>query len=224
MTVFTSIGPIRRLHVASLCALLAPTPSWCTSAATPVGPAASMSERQAAHEIAAESREQLRLLAVLHADIAQIPEDDPRRAEKVRLLAAIEKRIADEERQFSRRRYMSGVVQDDPVFHGYCLAMRRRIEERGTDHFPMRDGHKLYGRVVANLTVDASGRLVGSELVRGSGDKTLDAQALGIAARAAPFGAFTPAMHKEADKIVYAASFNFRRGNASSASQAASMP
>ena len=177
-----------------------------------------------AKELALQRQEQDKLLAEVRAHIARTAVDDPIRAQKLRLLAAIEKRIADEDPLFSRRRYLSNAMQGGPVFHDYCLAMRHRIEERGTGHFPMQDGHKLYGHVVANLTIDASGRLVARELVRGSGDATLDAQALAIATAAAPFGAFTPAMRKQADQIVYTASFNFVHDGDASAGKGASAP
>ncbi len=148
---------------------------------------------------------------------------DPVRVQKERLLAAIEKRVNDERGTAGRRRYLSAAMQGDPVFSDYCLAMRKRIEHRGTADFPAAGGHKLYGRVTVNLTIDSTGHIVGKEIVRGSGDPALDKHALAIADAAAPFGAFTPAMKKQADEIVYTAAFNFKRDEAA-ASRAASTP
>ena len=50
----------------------------------------------------------------------------------------------------------------------YYDALRRKIEERGTRDFPEYRGRKLYGELTMNVTVDAEGRVVETEIVRPS--------------------------------------------------------
>ena len=69
-------------------------------------------------------------------------------------------------------------------------ALRRRIEERGTRDFPEAHGRKLYGELTMNITVDAAGRLLEADIVRGSGNALLDRRAVAIVQRAAPFARF----------------------------------
>ena len=59
------------------------------------------------------------------------------------------------------------------------------------------------------LTVDAAGRVVEAEVVQPSHSKLLDKRAVAIVRAAAPFGAFTTAMRREADQLVIASRFKF---------------
>ena len=93
----------------------------------------------------------------------------------------------------------------------YYDALKQRIEERGTRDFPEYQGRKLYGELTMNVTVDAAGRLVEAEIVRPSRSRVLDQRALAIVRAAGPFGAFTPAMHRQADQIVITSRFRFTR-------------
>jgi protein TonB len=62
-----------------------------------------------------------------------------------------------------------------------------------------------------NVTVDANGRVVETEIVRPSRSKRLDQQAVAIVMAAAPFGPFSPAMRAQADQIVVTSRFRFTR-------------
>lgn len=166
-------------------------------------------------------REQQALLAQVRRDIAALPILDPAkpgataaerenerlRQEKLRLLAAIEKQINAENGRPSRR-YISPATQE-PVYRNYYQAMARRIEEVGTRDFPTSDGHKLYGDLTLNMTVDASGRVIATEVVRSSGNALLDRKATAIARAAGPFGPFGKDMHAKADEIVVTHRFRF---------------
>jgi protein TonB len=61
------------------------------------------------------------------------------------------------------------------------------------------------------VTIDANGRLVDADIVRSSKSRLLDQRALAIVRAAGPFGAFTPAMRREADQIVITSRFRFTR-------------
>jgi len=89
--------------------------------------------------------------------------------------------------------------------------LRRKIEERGTRNFPEYQGKKLYGELVMNVTVDAEGRVIDTEVVRPSSSPILDRRAVAIVKAAAPFGPFTTAMRRKADQLVITSRFRFTR-------------
>ena len=167
-----------------------------------------------------ESRQQL--LTQMRRELALLPPPDPRRdqgdpAERameekrrqlIQLLAEIEKRI-NEENARPKKRYISPATREE-VYAIYYDQMRRKIEERGTRNFPENQGKKLYGELTMNVTVDTEGRVVETEVVRGSNSKILDMRAVAIVKAAAPFGPFTQAMRK-ADQIVITSRFKFTR-------------
>ena len=167
--------------------------------------------------------QQQQLLAQIRREMALLPPPDPRRDEGsphereqeerrrqlVQMLAEIEKRI-NEENARPKKRYISPATREE-VYALYYDALRRRIEERGTRNFPEYRGRKLYGELVMNLTVDALGRVVEADVVRGSRSRELDRRAIAIARAAAPFGAFTPAMRAKADQLVITSRFRFTR-------------
>ena len=167
--------------------------------------------------------QQQQLLAQIRREMALLPPPDPRRDEGsphereqeerrrqlVQMLAEIEKRI-NEDNARPKKRYISPATREE-VYALYYDALRRRIEERGTRNFPEYRGRKLYGELVMNLTVDALGRVVEADVVRGSRSRELDRRAIAIARAAAPFGAFTPAMRAKADQLVITSRFRFTR-------------
>jgi protein TonB len=167
--------------------------------------------------------EQQQLLAQIRREVAALPPPDPRReagdpqeAEQeerrrqlLRLLAEIEKRINDENAR-PKKRYISPATREE-VYAIYYDALRRKIEARGTRDFPEHRGRKLYGELTMNVTVDNLGRVVEAEIVRASDQRVLDQRALAIVRAAAPFGAFSPAMRKQADQIVITSRFRFTR-------------
>ena len=166
---------------------------------------------------------QQQLLASVQREMALLPPPDPlrdaglpdkldqeeRRRQLLKLLAEIEKRINDDNAQ-PRKRYVSPATQE-VVYAVYYDRLRRRIEERGTRDFPQNQGHKLYGELTMNITVDARGRVLETEVVRGSGDKLLDRRAQAIVVAASPYGTFSMAMLRQADQIIVTSRFRFTR-------------
>ena len=166
---------------------------------------------------------QQQLLASVQREMALLPPPDPlrdaglpdkldqeeRRRQLLKLLAEIEKRINDDNAQ-PRKRYVSPATSE-VVYAVYYDRLRRRIEERGTRDFPQNQGHKLYGELTMNITVDARGRVLETEVVRGSGDKLLDRRAQAIVVAASPYGTFSMAMLRQADQIIVTSRFRFTR-------------
>jgi protein TonB len=169
---------------------------------------------------------QQQLLAQLRRELALLPPPDPARHEGtpaeraqeehrrqlIQMLAEIEKRI-NEENARPKKRYISPATRE-VKYALYYDSMRRKIEERGTLNFPEYQGRKLYGELVMNITVDAQGRVVETEVVRGSSMPILDRRAVAIVRAASPFGLFTPEMRREADQLVITSRFRFTRDEA----------
>jgi protein TonB len=163
------------------------------------------------------------LLAQIRRAVAALPPPDPkreqgdpdqadqdeRRRQLLRLLAEIEKRINDENAR-PKKRYISPATREE-VYAIYYDTLRRKIEERGTRDFPEHRGRKLYGELTMNVTVDNRGRVVDADIVRPSNVRLLDSRAIAIVRAAAPFGAFSSAMRKQADQIVITSRFRFTR-------------
>ncbi|MEO5733707.1 MAG: TonB family protein [Rubrivivax sp.] len=168
-------------------------------------------------------QEQQALLTQIRREVAALPPPDPqrengaepqrevdeRRRQLLQLLAEIEKRINDESAR-PKKRYISPATREE-VYAIYYDTLRRRIEERGTRNFPEANGHKLYGELTMNVTVDAAGRVVEADIVKPSVSRRLDMQAVAIVRAASPFGPFTPGMRAKADQIVVTSRFRFTR-------------
>ncbi|MFD0667757.1 energy transducer TonB [Ramlibacter sp. MAHUQ-53] len=176
---------------------------------------------EAQKRVEAMQQQQQMLLAQVRQALASLPVPDPRqptdnpegqareekRRQLVKLLAEIERRI-NEENARPKRRYVSPSTREE-VYAVYYDALRRRIEDRGTQNFPEMSGQKLYGELTMLLTVNHDGRVLAAEIVEGSGNAALDRRALGIARAAGPFGRFSDGMRQRADQIVVVSRFRF---------------
>jgi protein TonB len=166
---------------------------------------------------------QQQLLARVKRELAEMPAPDPRkeattqeekaqreeRRQRLQLLAEIEKRIQEENAR-PKKRYISPATREE-VYALYYDTLRRKIEDRGTRNFPEYKGRKLYGELTMNVTVDAAGRVIDTEVVRSSGNALLDKRAIIIVQAASPFGNFSPEMRKRADQLVVTSRFKFTR-------------
>ena len=167
--------------------------------------------------------QQTQLMAQVRQQLAILPQPDPRKASEssaqeqqeerrrqlVKLLAEIEKRINDENAR-PRKRYISPATREE-VYAVYYDALRRKVEDKGTQNFPEQSGKKLYGELIMILTVNHDGRVLDTEVVQGSGNRLLDTRAEAIARAAGPYGHFGPAMRAKADQIAVVSRFKFTR-------------
>lgn len=177
----------------------------------------------ARRRVDALQQEQQQLLAQIRREMALLPPPDPqrelgtpherdqeeRRRQLLKLLAEIEKRVNDDNAA-PRKRYVSPATRE-VTYALYYDRLRRRIEDRGTRDFPEAHGRKLYGELTMNITVDADGRLLEADVVRGSGNALLDRRAVAIVQAAAPFARFNPEMRAQTDQIVVTSRFRFTR-------------
>ena len=189
------------------------------SALTAVGDDFEEKQRQ----LDAMQEQQHQLLTQLRQQVAALPPIDPRlsadnkaleaqeekRLQLIKLLAEIEKRI-NEENARPKKRYISPATKE-AVYAVYYDALRRKVEDKGTENFPENKGKKLYGELVMILTVNHDGRVLSTEVVQGSGNRMLDTRAEAIARAAGPYGHFDPAMRTKADQIAVVSRFRFTR-------------
>ena len=165
--------------------------------------------------------QQEQLLAQVRQQLATMPKVDPqklnqdpeaqaqeeRRQQLQKLLAAIERRV-EEENSRPRKRYLSPATLGT-TYAVYYDEMRRKIEAEGTANFPQVAGRKLYGELLMSLLINHDGRILDARVTRSSGNRNLDRLAEIIASRAAPFGNFTAAMRKDTDQFDVTARFRF---------------
>lgn len=138
-----------------------------------------------------------------------------------RALARMAAEIAQEVNEQNKRPHKT-YLTPSTVEAGYALyykEMQRRIEDIGTLNFPQKDGKKLYGELIVEIPVFQDGSIYekegGIKVRRSSGNPELDAAALRIIRRAAPFGRFPKQMLSQArdDLWVVTTTFRFARSD-----------
>ena len=180
-------------------------------------------EEETAQKLHTLQEQQTLLLAQVKSQLAALPPPDPnqaanktdqlereeKRRQLVKILAEIERRI-NQENARPKKRYISPAARE-AVYAVYYDALRHAIEDKGTENFPQAGGKKLYGELTMIVTVNHNGRVLDTEVVETSGNRTLDRQAAAIARSAGPFGNFSPAMRRQADQILVVSRFKFTR-------------
>jgi protein TonB len=180
-------------------------------------------EEETARKLETLHEQQTLLLAQVKRELAAMPPPDPsqaaaktdqmereeKRRQLVKILAEIERRI-NQENARPKKRYISPAAREE-VYAVYYDALRHAIEDKGTENFPQFAGKKLYGELTMIVTVNHNGRVLDTEIVESSGNRTLDRQAAAIARSAGPFGNFSPAMRRQADQILVVSRFKFTR-------------
>jgi protein TonB len=181
------------------------------------------SEEEAAQKLQTLQEQQTLLLAQVKSQLAALPPPDPnqaanktdqmereeKRRQLVKILAEIERRI-NQENARPKKRYISPAARE-AVYAVYYDALRHAIEDKGTENFPQAAGKKLYGELTMIVTVNHNGKVLDTEIVESSGNRTLDRQAAAIARSAGPFGNFSAAMRRQADQILVVSRFKFTR-------------
>lgn len=180
-------------------------------------------EEAAARQVQSLQEQQNLLLAQVKNQLAALPPPDPnqpsaqperlaaeeKRRRLIKLLAEIERRINMENAR-PRKRYISPSTREE-AYAIYYDKVRRTIEDKGTENFPAVAGKKLYGELSMLITINFDGKILATEIVVSSGNKTLDRQAEVIAKSAGPFGPFNDSLRAKAEQIVMSSRFNFTR-------------
>ncbi len=197
-------------------------------ATTPLPPSAlseagDAQEEETRRQLQSLQEQQNRMLAQVKNQLAALPPPLPNRpgatpdqqaAEEkrrrlIKLLAEIERRINTENAR-PKKRYISPATREE-VYAIYYDGLRRAIEEKGTENFPEVGGKKLYGELTMIVTVNFDGKILQTEIVESSGNRSLDRRAEAIARNAGPFGVFNEAMRRKADQILVVSRFKFTR-------------
>jgi periplasmic protein TonB len=197
-------------------------------ATTPLPPSAlseagDAQEEETRRQLQSLQEQQTLMLAQVKNQLAALPPPLPNRpgatpeqqaAEEkrrrlVKLLAEIERRINMENAR-PKKRYISPATREE-VYAIYYDGLRRAIEEKGTENFPEVAGKKLYGELTMIVHVNFDGKILKTEIVESSGNKSLDRRAEAIARNAGPFGVFSEAMRRKADQILVVSRFKFTR-------------
>ena len=197
-------------------------------ATTPLPPSAlseagDAQEEEARRQLQSLQEQQNLMLAQVKNQLASLPPLLPNRpgatpeqqaAEEkrrrlVKLLAEIERRINLENAR-PKKRYISPATREE-VYAIYYDGLRRAIEDKGTENFPEVAGKKLYGELTMIVTVNFDGKILSTEIVESSGNRSLDRRAEAIARSAGPFGVFNEAMRRKADQILVVSRFKFTR-------------
>jgi protein TonB len=113
-----------------------------------------------------------------------------------RATAELSTTIEDQNKR-PRKTYITPSTQE-VGYAMYYKTMQKRVEEIGTLNFPQKDGRKLYGELVLYIPIFQDGTIYvkdgGVRIEKSSGNPALDAAAIAIVRRAAPFGKFPPNM------------------------------
>lgn len=180
-------------------------------------------EEETQRQLQALQEQQTYLLTQVRKQLATMPKVDlkrpgvtaeqisreEKRRQLIKLLAEIERRIKQENAR-PKKRYISPATREE-VYAVYYDSLRRAIEDKGTENFPQAGGKKLYGELTMVVTVNFDGRILATEVVQSSGNRTLDRRAEAIAKSAAPFERFNEAMRRKADQILVVSRFIFTR-------------
>ena len=175
-----------------------------------------------AEQVAALKQQQEQLLASLRAQIANLPPPQPsgensseaaraheaRRQALINVLGEIERRI-NEQNARPKKRFISPATRE-AVYATYYDTVRRKIEDHGTRNFPQAGGRKLYGELTMVMTINHDGRVLTTEVVQSSGNRTLDRRSEAIV-QSLSFDAFDTPMRQRADQIVVVSRFRYAR-------------
>ncbi|WP_148713706.1 energy transducer TonB family protein [Chitinolyticbacter meiyuanensis] len=119
-----------------------------------------------------------------------------------------------EQYQTRPRKTFIGARAKEYRFARYVEDWRMKVERLGNLSYPVdKYGQKLYGRLLLNIEIDASGNLMLAEVAKSSGNAELDAAAIAIVKRAAPFGPFPPEIRKDTDIIGISRTWTFAKGD-----------
>ncbi len=171
--------------------------------------------------VAELEQQQARMLAQLTASKADhaLPRPEPTKASEpgvapeteasASLLARREAEIARDIADYNKRPVKTQLTPSTRrvEYAMYYTAVQQRIEQTGTQHFPERDGKKMYGELIVYIPVFQDGSIYekegGPRVERSSGNAALDQAALLIVRRAAPFGSFPAALRRDGKTHVW---------------------
>jgi periplasmic protein TonB len=135
-------------------------------------------------------------------------------SEKALELQRLEAEIArqfDAYQQRPKKRHI-GARAAEYRFARYVEDWRQQVEKVGNENYPTAARErKIYGSLVMTVGIKADGRIESVEIDRPSGFKILDAAALKIVDRSAPFAPFPPDVRRDTDILYITRTWSFTR-------------
>lgn len=142
-------------------------------------------------------------------DKPQLDGRNVRSVEQIQMMARREAEIARDIADYNKRPLKAQLTPStrEVSYALYYTALQKKIEQTGTLNFPQQDGKKMYGELIVYIPVYQDGRLYekegGARVERSSGYPALDAAALAIVRRAAPFGRFPASLTRDGREHVW---------------------
>lgn len=149
------------------------------------------------------ARQPASVMAGKDADRPSVNGRDVRSVEEIQQIARREAEIARDIADYSKRPLKIQLTPStrEVSYALYYTALQKKIEQVGTLNFPQQDGKKIYGELIVTIPVADDGSLYekegGPRVERSSGNAALDAAAIAIVRRAAPFGRFPSGLAKD---------------------------
>jgi protein TonB len=110
------------------------------------------------------------------------------------------------------RKHFDAAATRKTAYAPYIDQWRQRIEQVGTEHYPMGVDGKSYGSVQATLTIRADGSIVDITINRPSNKPLLNQAVRRIAQLSAPFAPFPADMARQIDQLVLTRTWHFVNG------------
>ena len=142
-------------------------------------------------------------------DKPQLDGRNIRSVEQIQMMARREAEIARDISDYNKRPLKAQLTPStrEVSYALYYTALQKKIEQTGTLNFPQQDGKKIYGELIVYIPVYQDGSLYdkegGPRVERSSGNPALDAAAIAIVRRSAPFGRFPAALTKDGREHVW---------------------
>ena len=131
-------------------------------------------------------------------------------------MARLQARIDQQRDEYQKRprRSVHGASAQEFTFAQYVDDWRIKVERVGNQNYPEAAArNRLYGSLVLMVCINADGSIEEVEVTRSSRTKILDAAAVNIVTRAAPYPPFTPAMRKLVDVFCIPRTWMFTRSD-----------
>ncbi len=131
-------------------------------------------------------------------------------------MAKLEAQISRDYSAYQKRprKVFIGASAQEYVFARYIEDWRIKVERVGNQNYPdAARQQKIYGKLQLTVSIKADGSLEDVEVSRSSGYKLLDAAAVAIVRRAAPYSPFPEDVRKKADVVVITRTWTFAPGD-----------
>jgi protein TonB len=135
--------------------------------------------------------------------------------ESARAMARMDAEISKEIEEYNKRPRKRFVGVRTQGIHEalYVEQWRQKVEKVGTLNYPAAAKGRLHGSLTITVTIDKNGNVVGIEIDKSSGNKTLDDAARRIIRLAAPYAPLSSSIAQDYDHLVITRVITFSRND-----------